>query len=94
MEIKQDQVQFYVTNSIDPGAIESWQHELNRILTEDTHELFMEQLMNNDEDENSDSGLGYLTMINDWNAKLAWKFETCQEDTKVQKVTVMVQLPI
>ena len=94
MGLKKDQVQFYVTNSIDPAVIESWQHELNRILTEDPNELFMEQLMNNEADENSDSGLGYLSMINDWNAKLAWKFEPVQDDAKAQKVTVMVQLPI
>ena len=93
MGLKKDQVQFYVTNSIDPSVTESWQHELNRILTEDTNELFMEQLMNNEE-ENSDSGLGYLSMINDWNATLAWKIESVENDANVQKVTVMVQLPI
>lgn len=94
MGLKQDQIQFYVTNSIDPSAVKSWQHQLNRILTEDTNELFMEQLIKNDELQNSDSGLGYLSMINDWNAKLAWKFESVKDNAKAQEVTVMVQLPI
>lgn len=92
--LKRHQIQFYITNNIDPVAVKPWQYEINRLLTEDTHELFMEQLMNNEAKENSDSGLGYLSMINDWNAKLAWKFESAEDATNTQKVTVMVQLPI
>ena len=98
MKLKQDQVQFYITNSMDPSVVESWQRILKRLLTEDTHELFMEQIMKNEDEESDGSGLGYLTMINDWNAKLAWKFESAQDNPKiddnVQKVTVMVYLPI
>jgi len=94
MELQEDKIMLYVTNCIDPRAIETWKHELNRVLTEDTHELFLEQVMKNDTTNNSDSGLGYLSMINDWNAKLAWKFESIPDDINVQQVTVMVQLPI
>lgn len=98
MKLKQDQVQFYITNSMDPSVVESWQHTLNRLLTEDTHELFIEQIMKNEDEEGASSGLGYLSMINDWNAKLAWKFESALDNPKiddnVQKVTVMVYLPI
>ncbi len=94
MGLKQDKVLLYVTNCIDPTVVAAWQHELKRVLTEDTHALFLEQLIKNEQEDNSDSGLGYLSMINDWNAKLAWKFESAAEDESVQKVTVMVQLPI
>ena len=94
MGLKQDKVLLYVTNCIDSAVVEAWQLELKRVLTEDTHELFLEQLMTNEQEDNSDSGLGYLSMINDWNAKLAWKFEPSPSDKKAQQVTVMVQLPI
>jgi len=94
MGLMQDKVLLYVTNCIDPSVVEGWLHELNRVLTEDTQDLFLEQLAKNNNAGNSDSGLGYLSMINDWNASLAWKFESAPDDKKVLQVTVMVQLPI
>lgn len=94
MGLQQDKVYFYITTSIKPVAIIPWQKQLNRILTEDTNALFIEQITHNDSQENSNSGLGYLTMINDWNASLAWKFESIHNDTTTHRVTVMVQLPI
>ena len=95
MELLQNMILFYVSNFIDPKSVESFQDKINRILTDDPNELFMEQLMNNEEDEQSSgSGLGYLTMINDWNANLAWKFEPLGDDYKEIKFTVMARLPI
>ena len=33
-------------------------------------------------------------MINDYGARLGWKFEPQHDDPKVMKVTTLVQLPI
>ncbi len=94
MELKTDKVVFYVSNSLDPAIRKSFQISIQRLLTEDPNELYMKRLVENEEDaESSGSGLGYLTMINDWNAELAWKFEEIEEDPQTQKVTVMVQFP-
>ena len=47
------------------------------------------------EDENSEaSGLGLLTMINDYSAKLGWKFETTKENPNIIDVTTMAQIQI
>ncbi|MDP8966289.1 MAG: ATP-binding protein, partial [Cyanobacteriota bacterium] len=46
-----------------------------------------------DESE-SISGLGLLTMINDYQAQLGWKFETIQKDPEAIAVTTMVQLKV
>ena len=92
MELKEYKVVFYVSNSIDPAMSEAFQNKIQRLLTEDPNELYMEKLMQNEEDEEiTSSGLGYLTMLNDWNAILAWKFEDFRKDADAQKVTVMVQ---
>jgi len=92
MELKEDMVVFYVSNSIDPVVIKPFQDLIQRMLTEDPNELYVEKLMENEDDEESSaSGLGYLTMMNDWNAILAWKFEDLEEHSDAQKVTVMVQ---
>ena len=93
MDLKTDKVIFYVSNSLDPAFIKPFRNLIQRLLTEDPNELYMEKITENEEDdESSGSGLGYLTMINDWNAKLAWKFQDHKEDPESQKVTVMVQI--
>ena len=94
MALTRDKILLYVTNYIDSSVVAPWQDELNRMLTGDTAEQFMQQLIENNKEANADSGLGYLSMINDWNAKLAWKFEPVKDDNNVQKITVMAQLPI
>ena len=95
MELKTDKVVFYVSNNLDPAIKKSFQDYIQKLLSEDPDELYMEKLMENEEDEDSySSGLGYLTMINDWNATLAWKFEDREDDPMTQKVTIMVQFPI
>ncbi|MGC8711268.1 MAG: hypothetical protein ACP5RH_02650 [Leptodesmis sp.] len=40
------------------------------------------------------SGLGLLTMMTDYLAKLGWKFETINTDPQIILVTTMVQLMI
>lgn len=92
MELQKEKVVFYVSNSINTAMSKAFQNQIQKLLTEDPNELYMEKLLANEEnEENSSSGLGYLTMLNDWNAILAWKFEDFEEDVKAQKVTVMVQ---
>jgi hypothetical protein len=56
--------------------------------------LFIKQLESSGEGRGSGSGLGYLTMINDYGAELAWKFEPYEGDSRVKKVTTLVKLPI
>jgi Uncharacterized protein conserved in bacteria len=57
--------------------------------------MYIEKLEKNAADESStDSGLGLLTMLNDYSAKMGWKFETVQKDPEVIAVTTMVQLTV
>nr|WP_245912130.1 hypothetical protein [Calothrix elsteri] len=64
-------------------------------MVSDANELYFSQLEKNAEDENSTaSGLGLLSMINDYSAMLGWKFETIQEKPEIITVTTMVQLTI
>ena len=93
MELKEDRIVFYVSNYLTQTNGDTFKHFINRLLTEDTDELYMEQLMQNGEDDNNtSSGLGYLTSVNDWKAILGWKFEDFEAELNTQKVTVMVQL--
>jgi hypothetical protein len=49
MYLEEDQIIFYATNSVDPKTIEDFQTFIQRLLTEDTHKLYLEQLTRNAE---------------------------------------------
>jgi hypothetical protein len=84
---------FYASNAIDPQTVLDFQARIQTLLTEDTQTLYLEQLEKNAADErNTGSGLGLLTMVNDYGARLAWKFETFPQEPDVIIMTTMVQL--
>ncbi len=92
--LTEDILRFYVTNGVNPENAGQFQKFIQEILTEDTDELYIRQLENNaGEDEGNESNLGFLTMINDYDARLAWKFETLQ-NPKTVIVTTMVELAV
>ena len=95
MQLDQDNLRFYVTNSLDPASLPAFQRFIQTLLQEDTSELYAKKLMQNFADEpTSVSGLGFLTMINNYGAELAWKFGSPPAYPNVNIVTTMVRLPL
>lgn len=91
--LEEDAVSLYTTNSINPHTVEAFQHWITRLLTEDSEEFYLEQLMRNaEEDAESGAGVGFLTMLANYGATLAWKFAAHDEDPDVMMVTTMVRL--
>lgn len=85
----------YATNSISSQAVENFQAYIQELINTDTDELYMRQLEKSAEDESGNSsGLGLITMKNDYSANLGWKFETLQKESDLVTVTTMVQLAI
>jgi hypothetical protein len=86
---------FLATNSVHPQKLDRFQAFIKELLTCDPNDLYLRHLENDmgDNKENG-SGLGLLTMINDYCAKLGWKFETVQTDPEAIAVTTMVQLTV
>lgn len=90
-----DVVKLYTTNSIALDRIEPFKAFIGRLLTEDPNELYTERLERNASEEgNTTSGLGFLTMLNDYRADLAWKFSRRVNGEDSVSVTTMVQLPV
>ncbi|MGD1920882.1 MAG: DUF6272 family protein [Pleurocapsa sp.] len=86
---------FQLTNSIHSDKTLEFQNHIETILNGDPDELYMAQLERNAlQDESEESGLGLLTMLNDYGAKLGWKFESLPQDSTEMAVTTMVQLNI
>ncbi len=88
----ESELRFYVSNSIRPEKVGEFQDFIGKIMSLDTEELYLHQLESNAKDENAtESGLGYLTILNDYDAELAWKFEQFEKCTTV---TTMVRMEI
>ncbi|MEB3280242.1 MAG: ATP-binding protein [Lyngbya sp.] len=93
INLNSERLIFSVINSIDPEKIPSFQEYIQTLLNSDPQEMYINQIEQNLEDGKS-SRLGYLTMINDYQADLGWKFETVKMDSEVFIITTVVQLAL
>ncbi len=85
----------YATNSVTPEGVEKFQAFLAELLASDPEELYISQVEKSMEEEHSEaSGLGFLTMINDYSAKLGWKFEPLSAEPQIYTVTTMAQVTV
>ena len=85
----------FATNSVSAEGLDKFQKFIKELLCSDPEKLYVQQIEKSAEEENSGaSGLGFLTMINDYSAKIGWKFEIVQKDPKMIAVTTMVLVPV
>jgi len=85
----------FATNSVSAEGLDKFQKFIQELLCSDPEKLYVQQIEKSAEEENSGaSGLGFLTMINDYSAKLGWKFEIVQKDPKMIAVTTTVLVPV
>jgi hypothetical protein len=89
-----DRLIFVSKNSVHQDAIVNFQAHLQQLTTGDVGEMYINQVEKSvDNGESESSGLGYLTMIMDYDAVLGWKFEQISNKPPTI-VTTMVQLPL
>ncbi|MEC4805898.1 MAG: ATP-binding protein [Jaaginema sp. PMC 1079.18] len=95
LHLGSDLIVFMITNSVVPEKVPAFQEYIKKIVAGDPADLYIEQLEKNAESEQSDaSRLGYLTILNDYETKLGWKFETRSQHPIVVTITSMVQLSV
>lgn len=95
LQLESDGVLFSVVNSISPQGVDKFQAYIQQLLASEPSELYIQQLEKNAVEEScTDSGLGLLTMLTDYSAKIGWKFQTVHKDPEIIAVTTMVQLRI
>jgi len=90
LQLHSNRLIFLVTNSIISEKVNPFQTYIQTLIRENPEELYLHRLENSGDDESS--GLGLLTMINDYMAKLGWKFQVVQEEPRIVAVTTTVQL--
>ena len=65
------------------------------MLSGDPEKLYFERMEKAGEEvDQTSSGLGYLSMMVDYDAKIAWKFETQMDWPKAVFVTTMIKIGI
>jgi hypothetical protein len=85
----------FPTNIVSAEGLDKFQKFIQELLCSDPEKLYVQQIEKSAEEENSgESGLGFLMMINDYSAKLGWKFEIVQKDPKMIGATTMVIVPV
>jgi hypothetical protein len=95
LSLHADALRFYASNAIDPQAIEPFQAWIRRLLYKDPADLYREKMKRMGADKTDGrSRLGLLSLLNDYGARLAWKFERDAHDPQLVLVTTMVQVDI
>ncbi|MBL1208748.1 slr1658 superfamily regulator [Geminocystis sp. GBBB08] len=91
-----DKITLWLTNNVTQSLYEAYQNFVEELLNNDPQELYFERLEQNAEKEFADSsGLGLLTILVDYKAKLAWKFQSIKNNGEENFVVVtMVELEI
>ncbi len=89
--MEENELRFYVKNLVDPDVLEGFQIFIQRLLSEDLNELYVSQMEKNALEGSTESRMGFLTILLDYDATLAWKFE--RHDDKVV-VTTLARLPV
>lgn len=91
-----ERLNFYVSNIVDPSDLSAFKGYVSGLQDHDPGELFIKQMeLNAENEEGSDSRLGYITLMNDYDAELGWKFEEVEiEGKKMDMVTTMAQMKI
>ena len=85
----------FATNSLNKDSAASFQLHIKRLLSSDPRELYIQQIETSARENNTTrSGLGFLTMMNDYHARLGWKFESSPTWPDVMTVTVMAQITV
>jgi hypothetical protein len=86
----------FTKNSMNIQKVEKFQAFIQELLAANLNELYVQQIEETSEDsEHSEvSGIGLLTIINDYSVKLGWKFELEPSDTQIVNVTTTAQIVV
>jgi hypothetical protein len=95
VQLSDDSLVLYVTNSIPPNQVAHFRSFIQQLLNTDPEEFYISQMTRDIEDDDiTASGLGLLTMTQDYGAKLGWQFDIVQKQPKKTTITTMVHLAI
>lgn len=84
----------FATNSVESEGVDKLKAFIEQLLSSDPNDMYISQIEKSAEEDTEASGLGLLTMINDYGAVLGWNIDTIEGDFPVITVTTMAQIKV
>jgi hypothetical protein len=97
VELQNNEIRFFLQNIVIPASAQKLKDFIEELKNSDPDELYIRQLEKTAEaelEDNISSGLGFLSIINDYSAKLGWKFQTLEQNPLLMSVTTLVRLMV
>lgn len=88
LQLEKARVAFWETNTMSRSQADSFLAFVRRLVASDPNVLYVEQLEHGS--EGGSTGLGFLTMVTDYEARLGWKFEDAPGGDAVTVTTQVV----
>lgn len=92
IHIVEEEIFIIINNALSEAQAQAFQDYAQRLVSANITDLYLQQLEENI-DQYHISGIGLLSIIHDYKAKVGWKFELCELDNGSSTVmsSVMVQ---
>ncbi len=97
IELAANEIRFFLENTVIPANAEKLKNFIKELNNSDPDEFYIRQLeksASDDKTDNISSGLGFLSIINDYSAKLGWKFQTLEQNPLLMSVTTLVRFMV
>lgn len=94
LELTSDQITISASNAVSREQAARYREFVDRILAEDAAELLARQLEAGSSGDELQSGMGLLTMIADYGARLGWRFEAAPPNAGQMTVTTSAELSL
>ena len=97
VELEKNEIRFFLENTIIPSTAEKLKEFINELNNSDPDEFYIRQLEKTASanlEDNTSSGLGFLSIINDYSAKMGWKFQILSQNPLLMSVTTLVRFMV
>ena len=92
LEVVKGEVCFHVANQVAKDDVERAQRVFGELLSADPARLYLDRIEENAaRDASGESGLGFLTIMNDYGASLGWSFDQGQDPAVL---TTLIRFPL
>ncbi|ABC20906.1 DUF6272 family protein [Rhodospirillum rubrum] len=91
LSLEAERITFIETNPVSRARAATFHSYATELIASDPMEMYL-RILEEERSDDDGSGLGLITMINDYNASLSWRFEDPGEDTVM--VSTIVQIPV
>jgi hypothetical protein len=92
--LENEELILLITNYMATTDLDSFQEKLNELAQDDIAELLIRKVEQNFVENKGSSGLGLLSLIQDYKAVLGWKFEKLEDVSGPVVVNTMARLSV